>query len=42
VHLRTSGATPEQIEEIRVALEASPVADTIARRVPVTLVLDVT
>jgi len=42
VHLRTSGATREQIEEIRRAVEASPVADTIARAVPINLELDVT
>lgn len=42
VHLKTLGATPEQIEEIRQALEASPVGDTFARSVPVNLVLDVT
>lgn len=42
VHLKTSGATAEQIEEIRRALEASPVGDTFARRVPVNLTLDVT
>jgi len=41
VHLRTSGATTEQIGEIRAALEASPVADTLARAVPVKLALDV-
>jgi uncharacterized OsmC-like protein len=41
VHLRAPGATPEQITEIRRALEASPVADTLARSVPVNLALDV-
>jgi len=42
VHLRTSGATPEQVEKIRRALAASPVVDTFARGVPVNLELDVT
>jgi len=42
VHLRTAGATAEQIDEIRRALEASPVADTLARGVPAKLVLEVT
>ena len=41
VHLRTADATQEQIEEIRQALEASPVADTFTRGVPLDLVLDV-
>ena len=40
VHLHAPGATPEQLEEIRTALEASPVGDTLARRVPVTFELD--
>jgi uncharacterized OsmC-like protein len=42
VHLKTSGATTMQIDEIRRALEASPVADTFARSVPINLVVDVT
>lgn len=42
VHLKASGATPEQIDEIRRALEASPVGDTFARAVPLNFVLDVT
>jgi len=41
VHMSAPDATPEQIEEIRTALEASPVGDTLARRVPVTFELDV-
>lgn len=42
VHLKAPSATAEEIEEIRKALQASPVADTLRRRVPLDLVLDVT
>jgi uncharacterized OsmC-like protein len=41
VHMSAPGAAPEQIEEIRTALAASPVGDTLTRRVPVTFELDV-
>lgn len=38
VNLRTRGATPEQLNELRVACEAdSPVGDSLKRRVEVTL-----
>ena len=40
--LKAKGATPEQIDEIRSALEASPVGDTFERRIPVTFELEVT
>ncbi len=39
--LKTRGATPEQIAEIRSALEASPVGDTFERRIPVSFELEV-
>jgi len=42
VHMRAPDATPEQVEEIRTALAASPVGDTLSRRVPVTFELDLT
>lgn len=42
VHLKTGGATPEQIAEIRRALDASPVGDTLKRQVPLTFELLVT
>jgi uncharacterized OsmC-like protein len=41
VHLKVDSATPEQVEEIRRALEASPVGDTLKRAVPVTFELNV-
>jgi uncharacterized OsmC-like protein len=40
--LKVKGATPQQVAEIRSALEASPVGDTFERRIPVTFELDVT
>jgi len=40
VHMSAPDATPEQVEEIRTALAASPVGDTLSRRVPVTFELD--
>jgi len=42
VHMSAPDATPEQVEEIRTALAASPVGDTLSRRVPVTFELDLT
>jgi uncharacterized OsmC-like protein len=42
VNLKTRGATQEQIDDIRTALEASPVGDTLERRVPVSFELIVT
>jgi uncharacterized OsmC-like protein len=39
--LKTKNATPEQIAEIRSALEASPVGDTFERRIPVSFELEV-
>jgi uncharacterized OsmC-like protein len=36
VHLKTRNATPEQIDELRVALGTSPAGDTFERHVPVT------
>jgi uncharacterized OsmC-like protein len=36
VHLKTDGATLDQIQEILGALEGSPVGDTLRRSVPVT------
>lgn len=41
VHMSAPDATPEQIEEIRTALAASPVGDTLTRPVPVTFELEV-
>ncbi len=41
VRLKTKAATPEQIAEIRHALEASPVGDTFERHVPVTFDFEV-
>lgn len=40
VNLKTADATPEQIESIREALDASPVADTLQRHVPVSFELN--
>jgi uncharacterized OsmC-like protein len=43
VRLKTKGgASPEQIADLRAALEASPVGDTFERNVPVTLDFEVT
>jgi uncharacterized OsmC-like protein len=43
VRLRTrTGASPEQIADLRAALEASPVGDTFERKVPVSFEFDVT
>ena len=43
VRLKTkSGATPEQIASLTAALEASPVADTFERNIPVSFELEVT
>ena len=43
VRLKTrSGASQEQIADLRAALEASPVGDTFERNVPVSLEFDVT
>ena len=42
VHLKVDSATPEQVKEIREALDASPVGDTLKRAVPVTFELIVT
>jgi hypothetical protein len=42
VHLKTKGgATPEQVADLKAALDASPVGDTFERNVPVTFELDV-
>ena len=42
VHLKTKGgATPAQVAELKAALEASPVGDTLERNVPVSFELDV-
>jgi uncharacterized OsmC-like protein len=40
VHMNAPGATAEHIEEIRTALAASPVGDTLTRHVPVSFELD--
>lgn len=43
VRLKTkTGASPDQIADLRAALEASPVGDTFERKVPVTFEFDVT
>ena len=43
VRLKTkAGASPEQIADLRAALEASPVGDTFERNVPVSFEFDVT
>jgi hypothetical protein len=41
VRLRTDGATDAQLDEIRGALRASPVGDTLERHVPIDFELDV-
>ena len=42
VHLKTKGgASPEQVADLKAALDASPVGDTFERNVPVTFELDV-
>jgi uncharacterized OsmC-like protein len=42
VHLKTKGgASPEQIADLRAALEASPVGDTFERNVPVSFEFEV-
>ena len=42
VHLKTKGgASPEQVADLKAALEASPVGDTFERNIPVTFELDV-
>jgi uncharacterized OsmC-like protein len=42
VHLKTKGgASPEQVAELRSALEASPVGDTLERSVPISFDLEV-
>ncbi len=43
VHLKTKGdPSPEQVAELRAALEASPVSDTFEQNVPVSFVFEVT
>jgi uncharacterized OsmC-like protein len=42
VRMKVKGASASQIDEIREALDASPVGDTFAREVPVTFELEVT